>query len=147
MMTINLLFVQSPSWVKRTMLKKLVKWHSKYGFLFMLPFTGLLMLGLGSVVVNTHMWLSIITMLTVLYFVIRITYLYKTAPAETVQITMSDEVKELLEKLKNDTGAYDISVVLQRSVALYNLMILLNKNGTDLVLRDSQGNERIFKFK
>ena len=85
------------------MLKKLVKWHSKYGFLFMLPFTGLLMLGLGSVVVNTHMWLSIITMLTVLYFVIRITYLYKTAPAETVQITMSDEVKELLEKLKNDT--------------------------------------------
>jgi len=105
------------------------------------------MLGLGSVVVNTHMWLSIITMLTVLYFVIRITYLYKTAPAETVQITMSDEVKELLEKLKNDTGAYDISVVLQRSVALYNLMILLDRNGTDLVLRDSQGNEKIFKFK
>lgn len=66
------------------------------------------------------------------------------ANSETVRLNLriTPDVKARLEELKDETNSANLAEVVRRALTLYDAMYSESKDGSKVILRDSEGKDR-----
>mgnify|MGYP003644751107 CR=1 FL=1 len=66
-----------------------------------------------------------------------------TKKRETARLTLavSPEIKELMENLRDETGADSLSEVVRRSLAVYEFFWNETDDSKKIIIRDEEGND------
>jgi hypothetical protein len=59
----------------------------------------------------------------------------KNRPTQRLNLEMSQEVRQSLERLRDETGADSLAEVIRRSLAVYDFLLAERKRGSRLVVQ------------
>lgn len=63
-----------------------------------------------------------------------------------VSLRLSKEAKARLDRVKDRTHAESLTEVVRHAIALYEGLLDQDENGTEIVLRDKSGKERVVQL-
>lgn len=66
----------------------------------------------------------------------------KRPESTRLNLEVAPQVRERLERLRDDTGAESLTEVIRRSLAVYEVLAAAMLDKKEIIIRDSRGNER-----